>query len=480
LRTFKFKLSIDQDDMSAVSSWVFESQSEASISLELDFGEDATNRNMPQRSDTPNSELVTPHQSPQFRVMRTTVTDTDLEDSFHSSHSSQPLHSLQPPPSPQFQPSIHYVSADSQPAEKQSSSSKSVYSFQQAVDYVQRVKTAYTTEPEVYKEFLVILQEWRDGKVAKSNVVQRLNTLFASNLWLVDELQDYLAVQRQNAVDEEVLVTSSHSSHSSVSTHKSQPSKRTSTRKLDVKDALRYLDRIKNICPESYNEFLDIMKEYKSQKLNTTATIARITDLFKEHPDLIEGFTTFLPPGYTLSKDTRADDTQEEGSKPKTPAGSSGSSGGKQKGRASDSRPRSKYGVPYETSDDDESSAMESSEMKQTSSDEGETETDEERPAVDQDSWNEFMNSVDDLVGEVKRVFVENPQIAVKLGALFNQLGQNMPVAINAVLDRLGSLNLNDPSQPRSGTTRRADSTLRREPSNRQTRQSSDSRTQRR
>ena len=42
------------------------------------------------------------------------------------------------------------------------------------------------------------------------------------------------------------------------------------------------------------------MKEYKAQKIDTAGVITRVKQLFKGHPDLIVGFNTFLPPGFTM------------------------------------------------------------------------------------------------------------------------------------------------------------------------------------
>ncbi|KAF0683651.1 Aste57867_24296 [Aphanomyces stellatus] len=72
-------------------------------------------------------------------------------------------------------------------------------------------------------------------------------------------------------------------------------------RELRVEDALAYLDQVKQQFgnqPEVYNRFLDIMKEFKSHRIDTPCTIQRISELFKGHPNLIVGFNTFLPPGY--------------------------------------------------------------------------------------------------------------------------------------------------------------------------------------
>lgn len=85
----------------------------------------------------------------------------------------------------------------------------------------------------------------------------------------------------------------------------SQPSQQSQQQfqKLKVEDALSYLDQVKykfGNQPQVYNDFLDIMKEFKSQSIDTPGVIARVSDLFKGHPELIVGFNTFLPPGYKI------------------------------------------------------------------------------------------------------------------------------------------------------------------------------------
>uniref|UniRef100_G3VDE3 Paired amphipathic helix protein Sin3a n=1 Tax=Sarcophilus harrisii TaxID=9305 RepID=G3VDE3_SARHA len=77
--------------------------------------------------------------------------------------------------------------------------------------------------------------------------------------------------------------------------------------RLKVEDALSYLDQVKlqfGSQPQVYNDFLDIMKEFKSQSIDTPGVISRVSQLFKGHPDLIMGFNTFLPPGYKIEVQT--------------------------------------------------------------------------------------------------------------------------------------------------------------------------------
>ncbi|KAF5281319.1 hypothetical protein FQA39_LY17831 [Lamprigera yunnana] len=73
--------------------------------------------------------------------------------------------------------------------------------------------------------------------------------------------------------------------------------------RLKVEDALSYLDLVKykfGSQPQVYNDFLDIMKEFKSQSIDTPGVIQRVSNLFRGFPDLIVGFNTFLPPGYKI------------------------------------------------------------------------------------------------------------------------------------------------------------------------------------
>jgi paired amphipathic helix protein Sin3a len=70
-----------------------------------------------------------------------------------------------------------------------------------------------------------------------------------------------------------------------------------------LNDALSYLDQVKGQFsqhPDVYNRFLDIMKEFKSGAIDTPGVIERVSQLFAGNPALIQGFNTFLPPGYRI------------------------------------------------------------------------------------------------------------------------------------------------------------------------------------
>ncbi|KAL7611565.1 hypothetical protein Lser_V15G07715 [Lactuca serriola] len=77
-----------------------------------------------------------------------------------------------------------------------------------------------------------------------------------------------------------------------------------SAQKLTTNDALTYLKEVKDMFQdqrEKYDMFLDVMKDFKAQRIDTTGVIARVKDLFRGHNNLIFGFNTFLPKGYEIT-----------------------------------------------------------------------------------------------------------------------------------------------------------------------------------
>ncbi|KAL3631082.1 hypothetical protein CASFOL_024066 [Castilleja foliolosa] len=77
-----------------------------------------------------------------------------------------------------------------------------------------------------------------------------------------------------------------------------------SAQRLTTTDALSYLKNVKEIFQDKrdkYDEFLDVMKDFKAQRVDTTGVILRVKELFKGYRDLILGFNTFLPKGYEIT-----------------------------------------------------------------------------------------------------------------------------------------------------------------------------------
>ncbi|KAK0496524.1 paired amphipathic helix [Armillaria luteobubalina] len=76
----------------------------------------------------------------------------------------------------------------------------------------------------------------------------------------------------------------------------------------DVRDVINYVQAIKfqlQNQPGAYDLFLDTLKEYSNQLIDTPSFIYRVSHLLFGHPQLITGFSAFLPAGYRI--DTTSD-----------------------------------------------------------------------------------------------------------------------------------------------------------------------------
>ncbi|GAB2280380.1 hypothetical protein Dimus_015015, partial [Dionaea muscipula] len=73
---------------------------------------------------------------------------------------------------------------------------------------------------------------------------------------------------------------------------------------LTTSVALHYLRAVKEKFSDNkgkYDEFLEVMKDFKALKIDTKGVIERVKQLFKGHTNLILGFNTFLPQGYAIT-----------------------------------------------------------------------------------------------------------------------------------------------------------------------------------
>jgi paired amphipathic helix protein Sin3a len=77
----------------------------------------------------------------------------------------------------------------------------------------------------------------------------------------------------------------------------------TKRERLTTNDALSYLREVKSRFANNrkvYDNFLDIMKQFKAQTIDTAGVIKKVKNLFYGHSELILGFNTFLPKGFEI------------------------------------------------------------------------------------------------------------------------------------------------------------------------------------
>ncbi|GLJ50456.1 hypothetical protein SUGI_1075070 [Cryptomeria japonica] len=68
--------------------------------------------------------------------------------------------------------------------------------------------------------------------------------------------------------------------------------------KLTKDDALAYFKAVKETFKdrkEKHDEFIEVLKDFKAERIDLTGLIARVKELFKGYPNLILGFNTIVP-----------------------------------------------------------------------------------------------------------------------------------------------------------------------------------------
>ena len=84
------------------------------------------------------------------------------------------------------------------------------------------------------------------------------------------------------------------------------PSQMAHRQQPNLDEALKYMAQVRvrfNDQPDVYNRFVDIMKDFKIQAIDTPGFINRVLNLFNGHSALIQGIETFLPPGYHIESE---------------------------------------------------------------------------------------------------------------------------------------------------------------------------------
>ncbi|XP_051132564.1 paired amphipathic helix protein Sin3-like 3 isoform X2 [Andrographis paniculata] len=85
---------------------------------------------------------------------------------------------------------------------------------------------------------------------------------------------------------------------------------------LTSKDVLTYVKTVKEVFhdrKDKYDEFINVMKDFKAQRINTAAVMSKVKELFKGHRDLILGFNAFLPKGCEISPSPEEEPVRKKG-----------------------------------------------------------------------------------------------------------------------------------------------------------------------
>ena len=78
-------------------------------------------------------------------------------------------------------------------------------------------------------------------------------------------------------------------------------------KRLATEAALSYLDRVKSKFedrPKVYSDLLNVLKDFNMHSIDIAGVVVKVSNLLKDHPELIVDFNVFLPSGYKIDVQT--------------------------------------------------------------------------------------------------------------------------------------------------------------------------------
>ncbi|KAL5057099.1 hypothetical protein RYX36_028703 [Vicia faba] len=141
--------------------------------------------------------------------------------------------------------------------------------------YLKEIKDAFKDEKYKYKIFLRAMKDFQIRRIDIEGVMERVKKLFKRHTELLLKFNNFLP-------DGFEIQSSPKKSNMPV---------------INKEDVDKYLDKVKirfQHQPYVYDSFLDIMIMYKNKDKSLEEIYEMVASLFKDHYDLVDGFTNFL------------------------------------------------------------------------------------------------------------------------------------------------------------------------------------------
>ena len=154
-----------------------------------------------------------------------------------------------------------------------------------AMEFLERVRDIFADRPFIYNSFLAVMKEFKEQSITTDGVINRVKLLFKGHPDLLSGFNLFLPPAYRIRVDAE---SPPNTALSKVEDHKAQ----------QFASAYQYVTKVKKRfakAPQTYEEFLRVLKQYQMVHRSVALVNTQITLLFRSHPDLLSEFATFLP-----------------------------------------------------------------------------------------------------------------------------------------------------------------------------------------
>jgi paired amphipathic helix protein Sin3a len=180
-------------------------------------------------------------------------------------------------------------------------------SVNDALHFLAKVKTEFQQEPAVYNNFLQVMRDFKSQQLNTQQVVDKILELFQGHDQLICEFNIFLPVElyvTQEQIDAHNQKHPQINDLESLESPNNLESLETPAASVNntpgFETAIQYVTTVKSRFETEtekwrYSEFLDCLQQYKDNQLNIDEVKNIIMELFSGHPDLLQGFTYFLP-----------------------------------------------------------------------------------------------------------------------------------------------------------------------------------------
>ncbi|KAG1455937.1 hypothetical protein G6F56_006949 [Rhizopus delemar] len=172
-----------------------------------------------------------------------------------------------------------------------------------AINYVHKIKNCFTDRPEIYKEFLEILQNYQKGGKPIHKVYEQVKILLNGSTELLDEFKQFLPEPklRKKRHGNTTLTIAKRSKHYHTK-EEIETSDVRSGRRMDYAwpnfstEEADFFDKVKSFVDNqlTYGEFLKVLDLFNSHRMDQSTLISRVEGFIGSNQDLMEIFKTLI------------------------------------------------------------------------------------------------------------------------------------------------------------------------------------------
>ncbi|EOA37268.1 hypothetical protein CARUB_v10010852mg [Capsella rubella] len=162
--------------------------------------------------------------------------------------------------------------------------------FADALSYVRSVRDAFHDEPAKYREFLKLMNDYKQSPgLDTGTVIARMEKLLKDHLNLLLGFNAFLPPGFQITIPPEASKELGNGA--------------------TMDDATSYLTAVKKAFheePAKYAQLIKLLNDFRARRVDTAIVIERVEELMKDHQNLLLGFSVFLSPKANFIRNLKA------------------------------------------------------------------------------------------------------------------------------------------------------------------------------